>query len=219
MSNLQAQGQYVCHSFAAKTFNLANTTRNIIILFLLAAVTIAAYSVGKWMGNKSGETKLIQNYSFVRHIVELATLEVNGSATFKTTNVDQDDSWWSSMQAFFTEKSATINIPYQAKYGVDMSKDSIHIVRKDSVVEIQLQAPKLLSYEMRLDRMETTSRKGLLVFQEDEFFNSFQKKMYAETRQQLATNNSYLKQSERLIEEVLTQYYQPLGVKAKCVFR
>jgi hypothetical protein len=73
--------------------------------------------------------------------------------------------------------------------------------------------------ELHMDRMETTSRKGLLVFEEDEYFNAFQKKLYTDTKNQLATNSSYLQQSTKRIEQILTQYYQPLGYNVTCVFK
>jgi hypothetical protein len=198
---------------------LASTTRNLLILLILAAVAIAGFSIGKWMGNKQGETKLIENYNFVRNIVELATLEVNGTATYTSTNVDKQESWWNSVSAFFTEKSAIVSVPYQAKYGVDVSSDSIHIEKKDSVLEIRLPAAKLLSYELRLDRMQTLNKKGLFVFSDDEFYVEFQKKLYAQSRAQMERNEKFLASSKARIEEVLQLYFQPFNTKVKCIYR
>ncbi len=198
---------------------MKNLRQNIITGIVLVAIAIIAYTVGKSIGTKNSDTKLINNYTIIKSIAELASLEVDGTATYKTTNVGNDESWWKSAGAFFTEKTATITVPYQAKYGVDVSKDSIHITRQDSVVVIKLPATKLLSYELRIDRMETTNRKGLLVFSDDEFYNEFQKKLYAQSRRQMESNNNLLKSAQQRIDTFMQQYFQPIGLKVKCEFR
>ncbi|MCA0382099.1 MAG: DUF4230 domain-containing protein [Bacteroidetes bacterium] len=189
--------------------------------FLISAVMliVAAFFIGKWMGTQKGTTRLIENYAFVKNIAELATLEVSGTTTYKSTNVDQQASWWSSVSAFFTEKSATIMVPYQAKYGVDVSKDSITISHQDSVLIITFPPAKLLSYELRLDRMETSNRKGLLVFSDDEFYTAFQQQLYAKSRTQLEQNLRYLQASRDRICEVMNQYVAPTGLKVQCKFK
>ena len=189
--------------------------------FVLSAVMliVAAFFIGKWMGTKNGATRLIENYAFVKNIAELATLEVSGTTTYKTTNVDQQASWWSAVSAFFTEKSATIMVPYQAKYGVDVSKDSISISQQDSVVIITFPPAKLLSYELRLDRMETSNRKGLLVFSDDEFYTAFQQQLYAQSRTQLEQNLRYLQASRDRICNVMDQYFAPTGLTVQCKFK
>lgn len=187
-------------------------------LIILAAIAIVAYTIGKSMGSKANDTKLINNYSFVKNIVELAGLQVSGTSTLKTTNTDSTGGFWSGLKNAFAENTATVMVPYTAKYGVAI-QDSIRIDSKDSTVIITLPAAQLLSLELHMDRMETTSRKGLLVFEEDEYFNAFQKKLYTDTKNQLATNSSYVQQSTKRIEQILMQYYQPLGYNVRCVFK
>jgi hypothetical protein len=197
---------------------LKNITRTFTTLLVIAAIGIVAYTIGKWVGAKNSDTRLIQNYSFVKNIVELAALEVSGTTTFKTTNADSSSGFWSSMKKYFTETSATITIPYTAKYGSAFKEKEIQIEKKDSIVLVIVPLTRLLSFELHMDRLETTSKKGLLIFQLDEFYNQFYKRMYADARRQLETNAAYLKQSEKRIEEILQQYYAPLGLKVKCVF-
>jgi hypothetical protein len=197
---------------------LTKLTRNFIILIILAAFAIVAYTIGKSIGEKNNETKLINNYSFVRNIIELAGLEVSGTTTYKTTNADSDGGFWSGVGNFFAEKTATVSIPYTAKYGVALKESDLKITRQDSVVLIQMPATALLSFELHLDRLETTNKKGLLIFQDDEFYNELQKKLYAEARKQLEANSAYLIQSKQRISTILTSYYQPLDLKVQCTF-
>jgi len=197
---------------------MKNIQRNILGLIVLAAITIVAFTIGKTFGKNDNETKLINNYSFVRNIIELAGLEVTGTTTYKTTNVDNDGGFWSGVQGFFAEKTATVTIPYTAKYGVALKETDLKIEKKDSVVFIQMPATMLLSFELHLDRLETTNKKGLLIFQDDEYYNALQKKLYAQARQQLEANTGFLKQSQARIASILTAYYQPLALKVQCSF-
>lgn len=197
---------------------MRNIQRNVLSLIVLAAIAIVAYTIGKSMGTKANDTKLINNYAFVKNIVELAGLQVSGTSTFKTTNTDSSGGFWSGIKNVFAENTATVMVPYTAKYGVALS-DSIRIEAADSTVTILLPAAQLLSLELHIDRMETSSRKGLLVFEEDEYFNAFQKRLYSDTKNQLAGNANYLQQTTKRIEQILTQYYQPLGYHVKCVFK
>jgi hypothetical protein len=197
---------------------MKNIPRKIIGLIILAAIAIVAYTIGKNIGRKDTDTKLINNYSFVKNIIELAGLQVSGTATFKSTNADSDGGFWAGLKNALAENTATVMVPYTAKYGVAIP-DSIGIQVKDSVVEISIPATTLLSLELHMDRMETSTQKGLLVFEDDEYFNAFQKKLYADTRKQLEVNNGYLQQAAKRIESILQDYYVPLGYSTRVVFQ
>lgn len=199
-------------------YTLTKLIRNFVIIIVLAAFAIVAYTIGKSIGEKNNETKLINNYSFVRNIIELAGLEVSGTTTYKTTNADSDGGFWSGVGNFFAEKTATVSIPYTAKYGVALKESDLKITKQDSVVLIQMPATALLSFELHLDRLETANKKGLLIFQDDEFYNELQKKLYAEARKQLEINAGFLKKSEQRIAEILSLYYQPLGLRVQIAF-
>ena len=194
-------------------------TSKLLGLLLLAAMGIVAYTIGKQMGSKDTDTKLINNHSFVKNIIELAGLQVSGTTTFKSSNADTDGGFWAGIKNALAENTATLTVPYTAKYGVAMTDSTLQISVKDSVVQLTLPATQLLSFELHMDRMETSTRKGLLVLEDDEYYQAFQKKLYADARTQLAANSSYLRQSQQRIEQILQQYYQPLGLQVKCVFK
>jgi hypothetical protein len=67
--------------------------------------------------------------------------------------------------------------------------------------------------------METNNRKGLLVFSDDEFYNEFQKKLYAQSRRQMENNTGFLKSAQQRIDTFMQQYFEPIGLKVKCEFR
>ncbi|HSC54934.1 MAG TPA: DUF4230 domain-containing protein [Phnomibacter sp.] len=192
--------------------------RTIIPLIVLAAVAIVAYTIGNTIGSRSHETTLINNYSFVKNIIELAGLEVHGTTTYKTTNAGSEGGFWKDVQNFLVEESATLTIPYTAKYGVALKESDLNISKNDSTVLIKMPATKLLSFELHLDKLETSNKKGLLIFQKDEYYNALQKKLYAEARKQLEMNTQYLQQSQQRIGTILNSYYKPLGFTVQCSF-
>src|SRR6188768_3317631 len=133
---------------------MARILQLLIGLLIILALIYGGYELGKKMGKNDVRTELIENYSFVREIAELASLEVSGTSTFTATNIANDGSFSDAFKKFFAEQTVHLSLPYTAKYGVDLHDSSMRIVRKDSVIEIHLPQPRLLSYELRLDRMD-----------------------------------------------------------------
>jgi len=194
-------------------------TRILSILVVLIAACIIAYTIGKKKGEADSETALIQNVVFVRDIAELASLEVSGSTTYKSTNAPAGATGISAaLRKAFLEKSVTITAPYVAKYGVDLDDKNFRILRTDSVVEVRMPHAKLLSFELRLDRMENTASKGLLLFEDDNFYTAFEKKMYAQSRAQAEVSTIYLRRAEERVCGLMTRYFSAVGLPVRCVF-
>lgn len=191
--------------------------RLLLLLLLVAALLYMGYQLGR-SSKPRNQVQLIENYSFVRDIAELAAIEANGISKIRTTNLTNDGSWTDALRKKLLENTVEVSVPYIAKYGVDLGDSLMRIVRKDSVVEIYLPAPKLLSYELRLDRMETSNRKGWLLSPSDDRYTEIEKKLYRESRAQMETNTMYLHDSRERISKLLSEYFSSLGLKSVCIF-
>jgi hypothetical protein len=145
----------------------------------------------------------------VREIAELASLEVQGVASIKRSNLENDGGWADNFKKLFLENTIWVSIPYLAKYGVDVNEKNFRVSVTDKKITVQLPAPRLLSYELKVDKMETANRKGWLLTQDDETYTAVQKKLYQTSREQLAGNAIYLQQSKDKIKNIITRYYQP----------
>ena len=189
------------------------------ILIVVAATCIIAYTLGKRQGEANSETALIQNVAFVRDVAELASVEVGGTTTYKSTNAPANASGISAaLRKTFLEKSVTVSAPYVAKYGVDLTADNFQIIRVDSGVEVRLPRARLLSFELRLDRLETSASKGLLLFNDDDFYTAFEKKMYAQSREQMESSTIYLRRAEDRVCGLMRRYFGAVGLPVWCVF-
>ena len=197
---------------------MSRIIRSIIALLIILALVYSGYELGRRLGKSSVQSQLIENYSFVREIAELASLEVNGISTFTTTNVTNDGSFSSAMKKFFLERTVRVSVPYTAKFGVDLRDSTMRIIRKDSIVEIHLPAPRLLSYELRLDRMDATSREGILFSANADLYTTFQKQLYTEGRAQLERNSMYLTQTASGVSRLIERYFKTAGLHAVCIF-
>lgn len=112
-----------------------------------------------------------------------------------------------------------LSVPYTAKYGVDLSDSTMRIERGDSgAVLIYLPAPALLSYELRMDRLEVSSREGLLLSARPELFARYQQQLYREGRAQLQRNGVYRTQAAQRVARLLEKYFAAAGLRARCVF-
>lgn len=187
-------------------------------VILLIAALFVGYELGKLFTERSNKSEIIENYSFVRNIAELASLEVTGITTLTSSNINNDGTLTDELKRIFIEKTVRLSAPYTAKYGVDLADSSLRIEKGDSTVKVYLPQPKLLSYEIHLNRLEASNQKGWFRFQNDEAYNAFQKKMYTESRASLERNEMYLKRSRERICEVIQRYFVPAHVRTICVF-
>ena len=193
--------------------------RALSFLVVLVAAGIIAYTWGKHKGQQENRTDIIQNYTFVKDIAELASLEVQGTTTFNSTNVPKEEGFGSSLQKYFFENTVSMTVPFTAKYGMDLSRDSLKLQRiNDTAVRIVMPRPKLLSYELHLDRLEANGKKGIFSPTDEAFRQGLQKKLYAQSRATLVRNNLYLTRAQDRVCAILSDYYKTLGATTVCVF-
>ena len=188
------------------------------VIFILAIVlAVMAYFLGKKNGAVTTE-RLISNTTFLKNIAELSTLEANGSANITSTNILDDGTLTDMMKKLFSEKTIKISVPFTAKYGVSLKNQNIRVNHKDSGVTIFLPEPELLSYELRLDKMDATVRKGLLQSIDEQTLNSLEGKLYSQSRQQMAGNDFYKQEAKNKVQKILEEYFAPLDYNVKLVF-
>ncbi len=191
---------------------------NFVILVLVLLVAVAFYFLGKKNGAGQTRTEIVQNVALVKEIAQLASLEVTGETRIKVSNRGDDNTFWNNFKNYFTENTLQVTLPYEAKYGVDMTNRKMDIDTKAGVATIYLPAPRLMSMQLKLDRLESMSQAGILSSVSINDFVKAQKQMYNAARQTLEGNTGYLKLSEDNIRNTLAKYYEPLGYKVKIIF-
>lgn len=182
--------------------------RFVYFVFTLS-LALLLFWLGKQFGSKSVHQSILSNNQIVREIAELASLEVEGVASVKRSNIINDGEWTSNLKKAFLENTIWVSIPYRAKYGVNIDGKNFHVSISDKKIAVNLPEPKLLSYELKVDKMETSNRKGWFLFQDDETYTDVQKKLYQESRAQLENNKLYVNQSKEKLARIIRQYYQP----------
>ncbi|MBW8683691.1 DUF4230 domain-containing protein [Chitinophaga rhizophila] len=173
------------------------------------AIAILLFWLGKQFGSKSVNQSILSNSQIVREIAELASLEVQGNASIKRSNVTDDGEWTTNLKKAFMENTIWVSIPYLAKYGINADEKNFKVTVSDNKITVNIPQPKLLSYELKVDKMETSNRKGWLLFQNDETYTDVQKKLYQTSREQLENNQLYINQSKEKLTKIIRQYYQP----------
>lgn len=103
---------------------------------LIIAAIFVGYEIGKFLTERSNKSQVIQNYSFVRNIAELASIEVAGVTTLTSSNINNDGSLTDELKRIFIGKTVRLSAPYTAKYGVDLQDSSLRIEKSDSVLKI-----------------------------------------------------------------------------------
>ncbi|RPE12085.1 DUF4230 domain-containing protein [Chitinophaga lutea] len=185
----------------------------VVILFI-----VFIFWLGQRFGSRTVNQQVLSNSLIVKEIAELASLEVQGNASIKRSNVDNSGAWTDNLKKVFAENTIWVTVPYTAKYGVDVNEKNFDVKVSDKKVTVSLPAPQLLSYELRLSQMETANKKGWLMFSDDETYTDVQKKLYETSRDQLQHNAIYLEQCKEKIRNIIGTYYAPMKYTVEVKF-
>lgn len=162
----------------------------------------------------------IDNPSMIRQIAELSTLEVEGEAKLNESNVGKDKSIWEDIKNYFGERTLLLNIPYTAKYGCKMGDEDITVTKAgENEIKIVMSEPKLLSFEMRMDKMQQFTKNGAFVFQRDDKFKLPIQNLFNQTRTRLESGKENLKKAKENIQKILTTFFKPAGIKVTINFK
>src|SRR5689334_3638152 len=195
-----------------------NSMKKLIIWLVLVLTLVLVFWLGQRSGARIVNDKTLANSLIVRQIAELASLEVQGTATIKRSNLANDGSWTDNMRKMFAESTIWVTVPYTAKFGVNVDDKNFTVAVGEKEVLVALPATQLLSYEMRLDQMETANKKGWFMFSDDETYTDVQKKLYTTSRQDVEQNKFYLEQSQEKIRKTIAQYYAPFNLTVNVRF-
>ncbi len=189
-----------------------------LFIFLILLVAGAFYFLGKKNGSADAKVSMVENVEMIKQIAELSALDVTGNLNLKVSNKGDESGVWSKFKNYFAENTLQVNLPYEAKYGVDMRNQKMSIDTKAATVNISLPNCKLMSLQLKMDRMETMTQTGLFASASMDDLVKAQKQLYAQALQQLENNPKYVKLSEEHIATILNNYYKPLGYKVNCDF-
>lgn len=192
--------------------------KKLIVWVVLVLTVVIVFWLGQRVGSRTVNEQILSNSVIVREIAELASLEVQGNAAIKRSNLTNDGGWADNLRKVFAENTVWITVPYTAKFGIDVNENNFKVYVDKEEVLVSLPAPELLSYELRLDQMETAAKKGWLMFSDDETYTDVQKKLYATSRDQMEKNNTYREQSKEKIRKIIAQYYAPFKLTVKLKF-
>lgn len=190
----------------------------IIVLVILIAVIFSAYFVGKKSGEKK-ITKIVNNQSFIKEIAELSSLEINGTASIKNSNISNDGSIQDALKKFFSESSIEIEIPYKAKYGVTLDSQSVQINQTPENIVILLPQPQLLSFELQLDKINKNIKSGIFSTLDNDDYLKAQTSLYEKTKQILLNDSNYKEKAKEKISNIISEYYAPLNLPVEIIFK
>ncbi|RYY71441.1 MAG: DUF4230 domain-containing protein [Chitinophagaceae bacterium] len=189
-----------------------------VVIISIVAVALAFYFLGKKNGAGQAKTDIVQNVAIIKEIAQLASLEINGTTNIKVSNKGDENGAWSKFKNYFSENTLQVSVPYEAKFGVDMKNQNMQVDTRAGTVTINLPAVKMLSLQLRLDKLQSMQQTGLFNTVTVNDFISAQKTLYTTASATLENNAGYIKLSEDNIRNTLSKYYEPLGFKVTVVF-
>ena len=191
---------------------------NTIIIFLILLTATAFYFLGKKNGASDIKISMVENVEMIKQIAELAALNVTGSVKLKISNKGDENGSWSKFKNYFSENTLLVTLPYEAKFGVDLSNQKMNVNTKENTAIIYLPHCKLLSLQLKMDKMETMTQTGIFTSASMEDLVKAQKQLYTQALQNIEKDTAYISMAEKHIAEIMTNYYKPLVYNVKCVF-
>jgi Protein of unknown function (DUF4230) len=189
-----------------------------LLIFLVILVAGAFYFLGRKNGASNATVTMVENVEMIQQIAELSALNVSGNLNLKVSNKGEESGNWDKFKNYFAENTLQVNLPYDAKYGVDMSNQKMTIDTKAAIATITLPHCKLMSLQVKMDKMETMTQTGLFASASMNDLVKAQKQLYTQALQKLENDANYLQLAEKHIAEIINNYYKPLGYKVNCVF-
>jgi Protein of unknown function (DUF4230) len=189
-----------------------------LLIFLVLLVAGAFYFLGKKNGSSDAKITMVENVEMIKQIAELSALNISGNLNLKVSNKGEESGVWDKFKNYFAENTLQVNLPYDAKYGVDMSSQKMTIDTKAATATITLPHCKLMSLQVKMDKMETMAQTGLFASASMNDLVKAQKQLYTQALAKLENDPNYIKLAEQHITEIINNYYKPLGYKVNCVF-
>jgi hypothetical protein len=191
---------------------------NGLLIFLVLLVAAAFYFLGRKNGASNATVTMIENVEMIKQIAELSALDVAGNVNLKVSNKGDENGAWDKFKNYFAENTLQVNLPYDAKFGVDMSHQKMTINSKNGTATINLPHCKLMSLQLKMDKMETMTQTGLFASASMNDLVKAQKQLYTQALSQLENNAGHIKLAEEHIVTIMNNYYKPLGYKVNCIF-
>jgi hypothetical protein len=192
--------------------------KGILIAIAILLLLFAVYKVAFEWGKDAGKSTFIQHYEIVKDIAELGALEVDGVAKYKVTNKEEATTWSALINNIAFEKTVALDIPYIAKFGIDLNKDTFNITNREKSITVRLPEPILLSLEMKLDKVGNMQKSGLLVAEDSELYLKAQKELYLKTRTELEQSADKKERAKASLRKIFTKYFAPAGKEVVVVF-
>src|SRR5688572_14236207 len=101
--------------------------KKIISRIVVILLIVFIFWLGQWFGSKKVNQTILSNSLIVREIAELASLEVQGNASIKRSNIENNGDWTDNLKKVFAENTVWVTVPYNAKYGVNIDEKNFTV--------------------------------------------------------------------------------------------
>jgi len=154
--------------------------------------------------------EFIQKYlQTVEKTFDLHTLEVQGIAKLDYT--EKDEHFFSYFTNPLFSKEYHFLIPFKATYGISL-KNVKTLNFYQNKIYVSLPEAQLLTFDLELQNKKIFSKEGWLVFQKDDKFHEFEKKIYEKQKKELEENQKFKEDAKIYAQNQITELLKPLNL-------
>lgn len=176
----------------------------------LTGILSGFYFTFSWNKKYPNHEEFVQKYlQSVEETFELHTLKVTGLAELHY--VEKENHFLSYFTNPLFSKEYWFYVPFKAEYGINLKK--AHFLKfYQSKIYVDLPPIELLSFDLQLPEKKIISKEGWLVFQDDEKFLAFEKKLYEKQKKKLIHNKDFKEKAQKKAQEEILELLKPLNL-------
>ncbi len=179
-----------------------------ILVFFISGILLGFYSSVFLNKRYQNHEEFVQKYlQSIEETFELQVLEVVGMAEFSYSEKDQH--FLSNFTNPLFAKEYRFYVPFQAEYGVNL-KNSKFLKFFNSKIYVELPKAELMSFDLQLPKKKIISKEGWLVFQSDNKFLEFEKKLFEKQKSELIKNKEFQEKAQNEAKNKVLELLEPL---------
>ncbi len=187
-----------------------------LLIFIIFGILSGFYSSVFLNKRYNNHEEFVQKYlQSVEETFELQTLEVVGVAEFFYN--EKDEHFLSNFTNPLFAKEYRFYVPFKAEYGINL-KNSKFLNFYNSKIYAELPKAELVSFDLQLQKKKIISKEGWLVFQNDNKFLQFEKKLFEKQKNELIKNKEFQEKAQNEAKNKVLELLKPLNLPVEFIF-
>ena len=180
-----------------------------ILVFLIAVIILGTVGgLSYYKGVEKVRNGLVANYPTVKNLVQGATTEFFDSLLVTVITKKDNEELFNLLKGDSKSDSVELAMPYNARYGVDLSVRNFRLFRDGQAVELWLPDSKLMYAELKFEGMAVNGKSAVSIINGTDYA-LLKRKMYEALIPVLEKSKANHKAAKLTVTKAAMFYFMP----------